>query len=96
MRGVYACLVHAERLGTHPAVVSITTRLALVGEGMPNDGEEPVIEARLIDGDADLGGRVVALDFVARLRDEWTLSAPDARAAQGHDDIARARSILQL
>jgi riboflavin kinase/FMN adenylyltransferase len=95
MSGVYACLMHAERLGTHPAVVSITTRPTLVADGVPTDVGESVIEARLVDCGADPDDQVVALDFVARLRDEWTVSAPDALAAQVHDDVARARSILQ-
>ncbi|MCK4452087.1 MAG: riboflavin kinase, partial [Anaerolineae bacterium] len=56
--GVYDCLAHTEHLGTYPAVVNVGAR------------PTPVIEVHLLDFDGDLRGQVLALDFVARLRDE--------------------------
>ena len=67
--GVYACLAHTERLGIHPAVVSIGTR-PIFG------GHTPVVEAHLLDFDGDLCDQVLALDFIARLRDERAFPTP--------------------
>jgi len=67
--GVYACLAHTEQLGTHPAVVSVGTR-PIFG------GHTPVVEAHLLDFDGDLCDQVLALDFIARLRDEWAFPTP--------------------
>jgi len=74
--GEYACLAHTEHLGTHPAVISILTRSTAAGR-------TPAITARLLDRSADIYGQTLALDFIARLRDE---RAPA--------DIAQARAIL--
>ena len=82
--GVYDCLAHTERSGAHSAVVYVGAH------------PTPVIEAHLFDFDGDLRGQVLALDFVARLRDERAFSTPKAMAAQIHADIARAQIILEI
>jgi riboflavin kinase/FMN adenylyltransferase len=56
--GVYACLAHTERLGTHPAVVYVGAH------------PTPIIEVHLLDFDDDLRGQVLAIDFIARLQNE--------------------------
>jgi len=74
--GVYACLAHTERSGTCSAVVKIGTRSTTPSPGpslRERKGDEtPVVEAHLLDFDGDLHDQVLALDFIARLRDERT------------------------
>jgi riboflavin kinase/FMN adenylyltransferase len=89
--GTYACLAHTEHLGRRPAVVNVGTRPTFTGS--PH-GQALVVEAHLLDFDADLYGQALALDFVARLRDERTFPTPDALVEQIHNDIAHARVIL--
>jgi riboflavin kinase/FMN adenylyltransferase len=85
--GIYACLAHTEHLGTHSAVVNIGTRPTFGKNGL-------VIEAHLLDFHGDLYGQVLALDFIARLRDERAFPTPNALVEQIHEDIAQARGIL--
>jgi riboflavin kinase/FMN adenylyltransferase len=85
--GVYACLAHAEHLGTCPAVVSIGARTAAVEQ-------RAIIETHLLDSDGGFYGQVLALDFVARLRGERGFSSPDEAKEQFHKDIAQAVSLL--
>ena len=87
--GVYACLAHTERLGTHPAVVNVGTRPTFAGQTL-------TVEAHLLDLSADLYEQVVALDFVARLRDERLFSTPGALVEQVQNDIAQARERLGI
>jgi riboflavin kinase/FMN adenylyltransferase len=87
--GVYACLARVERPETsYPAVANIGVR--------PTFGKHPLaIEAHLLDfSDGDLYGQVLALDFIARLRDERAFPTSDALVTQIHRDIAQARSVL--
>ncbi len=94
--GVYACLAHTEHLGTRLAVVNIGARPTTPSPG-PSPWEEdeaPAIEAHLLDLDADLHDQALALDFVARLRDERPFPTADALLEQIHKDIAQARIVL--
>ncbi len=91
--GVYTCLAHTEHLGTHPAVTNVGIRPTFGGT---SDGQMLVVEAHLLDFDADLYDQVLALDFVARLRDELTFPTVNALVVQIHDDIAQARGILAV
>jgi riboflavin kinase/FMN adenylyltransferase len=87
--GVYACLARTgQPEAAYPAVVNIGV--------CPTSGEHTLaIEAHLLDlCDGDLYGQVLALDFIARLRDKQPFSTPDALLAQIYRDIAQARSIL--
>jgi riboflavin kinase/FMN adenylyltransferase len=52
------------------------------------------VEAHLLDFDRDLYSRCVALDFVARLRDEQRFPNVQALVQQIQADIQRARHIL--
>jgi riboflavin kinase / FMN adenylyltransferase len=85
--GIYACLAHTERLGTHPAAVNVGTRPTF-------DAHAETVEAHLIDFGSDLYGQTLALDFVARLRDEVAFPDVDALMAQMQKDIAQVRNIL--
>jgi riboflavin kinase/FMN adenylyltransferase len=85
--GIYACLAHTERLGTHPAVINVGTRPTFAEHAL-------VVEAHLLDFAADLYGQMLALDFVARLRDERAFPSVDALVAQIHKDMAEARNVL--
>lgn len=87
--GIYACLAHTEHLGTHPAVINIGTRPTFPGHAL-------AVEAHLLDFDADLYDQVLALDFIARLRDERTFPTVNALVEQIHDDIAQARVVLGM
>ena len=85
--GIYACLAHTAHRGVHPAVVNIGTRPTFARNGL-------VVEAHLLDFNADLYSQVLALDFIARLRDEQAFPSPDALVGQIRNDIAQARAIL--
>lgn len=85
--GIYVCLAHAEHSGEHQAVVNIGTRPTFNGGAL-------TVEAHLLDFDADLYNQVLALDFIARLRDERAFSTAAALVAQIHKDIAQARVVL--
>ena len=90
--GVYACLAHTEHLGTHPAVVNVGTRPTFA------DKDEQrlslVVEAHLLNFDADLYGQTLALDFVDRLRDERPFSTLNTLVSQIQEDIQQAQRIL--
>jgi len=89
--GVYACLAHTEHLGTHRAVTNVGVRPTFGGA---DSGQQPFVEAHLLDFDTALYDQVLKLGFIERLRGERTFSSADALVAQIHDDIARARVIL--
>jgi len=85
--GVYACLAYGAQLEAHPAVVNVGVRPTF-------GGGELAVEAHLLDFDGDLYGQTLALDFVARLRDETAFPTVEALAAQIQEDIARARAVM--
>jgi riboflavin kinase/FMN adenylyltransferase len=53
-----------------------------------------LLEAHLFDFDADLYGRELEVEFIARLRDELTFPSMDAMVQQIGRDAAEARRIL--
>lgn len=85
--GVYACLAHTAHLGTHPAMVNISTRFT-----QPEQGS--IVEAHLLDFDADLYNQTLILDFVARLRDTRPLPTVSTLVAQIRKDIAQTQDRL--
>jgi riboflavin kinase/FMN adenylyltransferase len=89
--GIYACRAVSENLGTHLAVVNIGTRPTFTDAA---DKPLVTIEAHLLDFEADLYGQTLALDFVARLRDEYAFPNAGALVAQIQDDIRQARAAL--
>lgn len=84
--GVYTA---TARLGadTVPAVVNIGTRPTF-------DGVREVVEAHLLDFDADLYGQDVTLEFEERLRSEQRFESVPELVAQINRDVAAARRLL--
>ena len=58
------------------------------------DGVEPLLEVHVFDFDGDLYGRQIAVDFVARLRDEVRFDDLEALRRQMELDAAEARRAL--
>jgi riboflavin kinase/FMN adenylyltransferase len=56
--------------------------------------DEALLEAHLFDFQGDLYGREIAVEFVAKLRDEAHFASLAALTAQMHADAAEARRIL--
>jgi len=88
LSGIYASLVHGVGAQPWPSVSSFGTR-PTVG------GIEPLLEAHLFDFDGDLYGRRLAVEFVAKLRDEEKFSDLTALVVQMDRDAAQARGILE-
>jgi riboflavin kinase/FMN adenylyltransferase len=86
-RGVYAVEAHVD--------ASAVDGVANVGV-RPTFGvtESSVVEVHLLDFDGDLYGKEIALDFVARLRDEVAFSGVEALVQQISLDVAAARAVL--
>jgi riboflavin kinase/FMN adenylyltransferase len=85
--GIFAVRVHGADHGVRDAVASIGTRPTI-------DGIEPLLEVHVFDFDGDLYGRQIAVDFVARLRDEVRFEDLDALRRQMELDAAEARRAL--
>jgi riboflavin kinase/FMN adenylyltransferase len=85
--GIYACLAHTLQAGTRQAAVNIGTRPTF-------DGKSLMVEAHLLDFAADLYGQSLALDFIARLRDEVAFPDTETLMVQMQKDIAQVRDIL--
>jgi len=85
--GVYAgrALVEGE---AHPCVVNVGVRPTFGG------GTSTVVEAHLLDGDFDLYGKEIDVEFVARLREERKFESVDQLRTQIDADIAAGRAIL--
>jgi riboflavin kinase/FMN adenylyltransferase len=85
--GVYGTRVILDGVA-HDAVTNIGTRPTVAGRNL-------TVESHLLDVDLDLYDRDVAVDFVARLRDEVRFDSVDALVAQIRADIERAREVLR-
>lgn len=85
--GIFAVRVHGADVLAAPGVASLGTR-PTVG------GTEALLEAHLFDFDADLYGREIEVEFVAKLRDEECFATLEALTAQMHRDAAQARQLL--
>jgi riboflavin kinase / FMN adenylyltransferase len=83
--GIYAGRARTP-LGTHVAAISVGTN--------PTFGAEPLhVEAFLLDFEGDLVGEEIAVEFVARLRDEERFESPEALAEAIGDDVRRTREM---
>lgn len=88
--GVYAVRVAREAApGAAPS-----PGVANLGRRPTFGGGERVLEAHLLDGAGDLYGERIAVEFIARLRDERAFESQSALAAQIAEDVARARALL--
>ncbi len=79
--------VYAARAGAACAAVNVGVRPTF------GTGRAVLVEAYLLDRQADLYGQTLCLDFLARLRGERRFSSVEALVAQMHDDLARAREL---
>jgi riboflavin kinase/FMN adenylyltransferase len=88
LSGIFAVRVAGVGAGLLPGVASVGTRPTV-------DGTRPLLEVHLFDFDADIYGRCIRVEFVARLRDE--LKFPDLQSLrrQMHLDADAARRLLQ-
>ncbi len=87
MWGVSAVRVHgiaSEPLG---GVSSLGTRPTV-------NGVEPLLEAHVFDFAGDLYGRLIEVEFIAKLRDELKFDSLDSMVVQMKADAAQAREIL--
>lgn len=87
--GVYACYAYTPNGEKWPAVVNVGVRPTIA----PN---HLTVEAHLLDFEGDLYDQPLALDFIARLRDEEAFPSLNALVTQIQQDILRAREILNL
>jgi riboflavin kinase / FMN adenylyltransferase len=85
--GVFAVRVHGVGGAALAGVASLGTRPTV-------NGTEALLEAHLFDFAGELYGREIAVEFVAKLRDEQRFDSLAALTAQMHEDAARARSLL--
>lgn len=85
--GVYACFVQYND-HVHQAVVNVGVRPTF-------GGEEPVVEAHLLDVKGiDLYRKRISIYFIDRLRDERKFSSAQELQRQIQKDIGQARDIL--
>ena len=65
-----------------------------IGTNPTFNGRERRVEAYLLDFDGDLYGERLALDFVARLREQRRYDGIEPLVAQIDRDVAEARAVL--
>ena len=87
LHGIFAVRVHGVEKSALPGVASLGTR-PTVG------GVHTLLEVHVFDFAADLYGREIEVEFVAKLRDEEYFPTLDALVEQIHRDAAEARHIL--
>jgi len=87
--GVYACRVITVDGVQRNAMVNIGVRPTVERNGCPT------IEAHIFDFDGDLYGQPVALNLIARLRDERCFSTIDGLRMQLLKDAKDAKAILE-
>ncbi len=89
MTGIFAVRVHGIAAGPLPAVASLGRR--------PTVGGGPLLlEVHVFEFSADLYGRRLEVEFVAKLRDEARFDDLEALVAQMHRDAEAARTILKV
>jgi riboflavin kinase / FMN adenylyltransferase len=87
VHGVLAVRVFGIEPKALPAVASLGTRPTV-------NGTEMLLEVHLFDFAADIYGRDIDVEFVAKLRDEVRFDSLDAMIVQMNLDAARARELL--
>jgi riboflavin kinase / FMN adenylyltransferase len=87
--GVFAVRVHGIAAQGLPGVASLGTRPTVAGT-------EALLEAHVFDFDADLYGHEIAVEFVAKLREEACFASLEALSAQMRCDAVEARRLLEL
>jgi riboflavin kinase/FMN adenylyltransferase len=89
LKGIFAVRVHGIVATPLPGVASLGTR-PTVG------GVHTLLEVHLFDFAADIYGREIEVEFVAKLRDEERFETLEALVEQIHRDAAQARRILNV
>jgi riboflavin kinase/FMN adenylyltransferase len=84
--------VYAARLVRHHG--EPLTAAVSVGSNPTFSGRERRVEAYALDFAGDLYGERVALDFVARLREQRTYAGIEPLVAQIREDVAQTRDLL--
>lgn len=87
--GIFAVRVHGIASEPLPAVASLGRRPTLGGGQM-------LLEVHVFDFSADLYGRRIEVEFVAKLREEACFEDLEALVAQMHRDAEAARTILKV
>jgi riboflavin kinase/FMN adenylyltransferase len=87
--GIFAVRVRGAASGSLAGVASLGTRPTVAGK-------VPLLEAHIFDFEADLYGREIEVEFVAKLRAEERFDTLAALSAQMHRDAAQARQILNV
>jgi riboflavin kinase / FMN adenylyltransferase len=85
--GVLAVRVHDIAPAPLDGVASLGTRPTV-------NGTEPLLEVHVFDFDGDLYGRLIEVEFVAKLRDEAKFESLDSMIVQMKVDAAQARELL--
>jgi riboflavin kinase/FMN adenylyltransferase len=85
--GVLAVRVYGVDGAPRAGVANLGTRPTV-------NGVEPLLETYVFDFDGDLYGRLIEVEFVAKLRDEIKFDSLEAMMVQMNRDAARAREIL--
>ena len=85
--GVLAVRVHGIAPGPLDGVASLGTRPTV-------HGIEPLLEVHVFDFSGDLYGRVIEVEFLAKLRDEVKFDSVDAMMVQMRVDAEQARDLL--
>ena len=84
--GIYACRAQVDG-ETHVAAVNVGVRPTFkTGRGL-------LVEAFLLDFEADIYGRELRLDFLERLRGEKRFDSVDALVEQMGGDVEQTREI---
>jgi riboflavin kinase / FMN adenylyltransferase len=89
LKGIFAVRVHGIGVTPLAGVASLGTR-PTVG------GVHTLLEVHLFDFAADIYGREIEVEFVAKLRDEEHFPTVEALVEQIHRDAAQARRILNV
>jgi riboflavin kinase / FMN adenylyltransferase len=89
LKGIFAVRVHGIGVAPLAGVASLGTR-PTVG------GVHTLLEVHLFDFAADLYGREIEVEFVAKLREEEHFPTLEALVEQIHRDAAQARRILNV
>ncbi|RUL79835.1 bifunctional riboflavin kinase/FAD synthetase [Dyella choica] len=91
LHGIFAVRVGlGEGECSWPGVASLGTRPTV------NEVAEPLLEVHLFDFEGDLYGKRMAVQFVAKLRDEMKFDGLDALKEQMRHDARSAREILGM
>jgi riboflavin kinase / FMN adenylyltransferase len=85
--GIFAVRVRGLPGGPKDAVAS-------VGDRPTFGGTKPILEVHLFDFDADIYGKYIHVDFIARLRSQEKYERVEDLVAQMHRDADNARAIL--